>query len=365
MADAERRQYGTLDGLRGVAAIAVVVVHAPFLFAPIPAVSAGLAVDLFFVMSGFIIAHAYEAKLLSGLSGGRFIILRLIRLYPLYLLGLMIGVAQVLGEISFGSAQLWTFRHLGQAIAAGLLMLPSTASPHDVEAAAIFPLNPPSWSLFFEVVVNIAYALLACLLRTRVLLVVVAIAGLALLVLGIRDGDLHFGSHWHNFGGGFARVAYSFGTGVLIYRLARHGVPFRIHSTIILAVCGMIFLIDPGAYTGIYELACVLVILPALVVLGISTEPVGRLRSTFSFLGLISYGVYCLHFPLVLGVKGVLQKLTGSDISYLAPWTGIAFLAVLILLCWIVDKAYDAPVRKLLAGLGKARQTAKPTKAET
>ncbi len=89
-----RRNYGTLDGLRGVAAIAVVVVHAPMLMGSIEAPSAGLAVDLFFVMSGFIIAHAYEGKLRDGMTAGHFIALRLARLYPLYLLGLVLGMAQ-------------------------------------------------------------------------------------------------------------------------------------------------------------------------------------------------------------------------------------------------------------------------------
>ena len=352
----DRRQYGTLDGMRGVAALAVVIVHTPFLMGPISAVSAGLAVDLFFVMSGFIIAHAYETKLGSGFPAPQFILLRLIRLYPLYLLGLLIGVVEVFAEIRFGSAQLWTFEHLAAAIGAGLFMVPSTASPQDLATAAIFPLNPPSWSLFFEVLVNVAYALAFPYLRTRTLVVLVALAGVALVALGIAHGDLHFGSHWHNFAGGFARVIYSFGMGVIIYRTAGSGIPIKPPPLLILLACGALFAVAPGTYTGAYEVLCVLIVLPALVVLGASVEPRGRLRDVFSFLGLISYGVYSLHFPLALLAKGVLQKVASDRMTLLAPWTGFAFLVGLVIVCWIVDRAYDAPVRRYFAGLTRAHR---------
>lgn len=354
--DAGRRQYGTLDGMRGVAALAVVIVHTPFLMGPISAVSAGLAVDLFFVMSGFIIAHAYEDKLRSGFPAFQFIILRLIRLYPLYLLGLMIGAIEVFAEIRFGSAQLWTFDHLAAAIGAGLFMAPSTASPQDVATAAIFPLNPPSWSLFFEVLINVAYALSFPYLRTRTLLLIVALAGVALVTLGIVHGDLHFGSHWHNFAGGLARVTYSFGVGIIIYRAAGSGIQISAPPLLILLACGALFAVAPGPYTGVYEVLCVLVVLPALVVLGASAEPSGRLRASFNFLGLISYGVYSLHFPLALLAKGVLQKVAGDKVTSLAPWTGLAFLVGLVVICWIVDRIYDAPVRRYLAGLARAHR---------
>lgn len=364
MTKAVRRQYGTLDGMRGVAALAVVVVHAPSLMGPISAVSAGLAVDLFFVMSGFIIAHAYEGQLASDLSTWRFMLLRLVRLYPLYLVGLALGVGEVLAEIQFGDAQLWTFDYLLKAAAVGLLMLPSATGPQDPSVAPMFPLNPPSWSLFFEVVVNIAYGALFPILGTRVLAAVVAAAGLTLVVLGILNGNLHFGSHWANCPGGLPRVVYSFGAGVLIYRLARNGIPtIQVPPTLILVACGGIFAAAPGTYTGVFELTCVLVLLPGLVVLGASAEPSGRLRSIFSFLGLISYGVYSLHYPLALGLKGALQKLAGPDISHLAPWSGLAFVAGLIIFCWVMDRIYDAPVRKFIGQLLKTRQARQAVKA--
>lgn len=347
--EAVRRQYGTLDGMRGVAAIAVVILHTPSLMGPISATSAGLAVDLFFIMSGFIIAYAYEDKLSTTLTSWRFMLLRLIRLYPLYLLGLAIGVSKVLAEIQLGTTELWDFGNLLSATLPALMMLPFFDGMQDGATAPIFPLNPPSWSLFFEVAVNFAYAALFPVLRTRVLAVVVVAAGLALIILGVQYGDLNFGSHWHNFPGGVARVVYSFGVGILIYRIAQNGVPtLRVHPIIILAACAGIFFASPGNYSGIFEVTCVLILLPTLVVLGVSTEPSGRLRSTFGFLGLISYGVYSLHYPLAMGLKGAIQKLVGSDIAHLAPWIGLAFIASLMVFCWLMDRIYDAPTRRFV-----------------
>lgn len=181
-------------------------------------------------------------------------------------------------------------------------------------------------------------------------------AGVTLVVLGIADGDLHFGSHWHNFAGGFARVTYSFGMGVLIYRTASSGIAVKLPPALILVACGTLFVVEPGAYMALYEITCVLINLPALVVLGASTEPTARMRSLFSFLGLISYGAYSLHFPLALLMKGVLQKLAGDRMEALTPWTGFALLAGLVFVCWLVDKAYDTPVRRYLTGLTKARR---------
>src|SRR6185437_6209521 len=85
---AGRHAYATLDGLRGVAALAVVLYHyASDLIAP----HGYLAVDLFFAMSGFVIASAYEAKLKDGLDVRGFLGIRAKRLAPLWMLGAIVG----------------------------------------------------------------------------------------------------------------------------------------------------------------------------------------------------------------------------------------------------------------------------------
>ena len=106
--EAQRRSFTTLDGLRGIAAIAVVARHAPFLWGehgPTGALSESyLAVDFFFVLSGFVLAHAYGSRFQHGLSNAAFMRTRLLRLYPLYLLALVFSSGVVAIQIGVGKA---------------------------------------------------------------------------------------------------------------------------------------------------------------------------------------------------------------------------------------------------------------------
>jgi peptidoglycan/LPS O-acetylase OafA/YrhL len=223
-------------------------------------------------------------------------------------------------------------------------MLPSLGIGR--QEPALFPLNPPSWSLFFELVVNVAYAALFPRLTIKMIAIVVALAGVGLVALAVSHGNLHAGSHWHNFAGGFARVVYSFGAGVLICRSKVK--LLKTPPLLILTACAAMFAISPGRYTGAYELTCVLILLPGLVALGAANEPSEFLRPKMAYLGLISYGVYSLHFPLALAAKGMLTKLHGEDISSLTPWAGIIFLFGITIACGAVDKLYDTKVRAFL-----------------
>lgn len=321
-----------------MAAFAVVVVHAPGLMGPLQAPSAGMAVDLFFVMSGFIIAHAYEDKLRSSMSAWRFMVLRLVRLYPLYALGLLLGIAQALVSMRLGSSGAWTFDRLLEATAWNAAMLPV------LRDGPVFPLNPPGWSLFFELVINIAYVAVLPWLSTRILAVFVAVAAAALVVLGIGAGDLHFGSHAHNFFGGFARVAYSFPIGVLLYRLAPNGTLWKVPPLVILALAAGIFIVPLGAHTLVFELISLLVLLPLLTAMAAGVEPSRRLAPAFACLGLISYGVYSLHYPLVLFAQSIAKRMPDG----LGGWLGLAFMIGLSVAVWLIDRTYDTPLRRWL-----------------
>jgi len=92
-------RFEALDGLRGVAALSVVAAHVYFLFGyAFPSID--LAVDFFFALSGFVLAHAYGERLRGGMGAGRFMLLRLIRLYPLYILGTTIGLMCLAGGLA-------------------------------------------------------------------------------------------------------------------------------------------------------------------------------------------------------------------------------------------------------------------------
>src|SRR5271170_6431289 len=96
----------TMDGVRGVAAICVMLGHfvVPLGVNHVLVSSSFFAVDIFFCLSGFVLCYSYEDRLDHGLSAIDFIKLRLIRLYPIYIAGLALGVCHLFGESWLGQA---------------------------------------------------------------------------------------------------------------------------------------------------------------------------------------------------------------------------------------------------------------------
>jgi peptidoglycan/LPS O-acetylase OafA/YrhL len=152
-------RFHTLDAMRGIAAIAVVIFHVGTVMGLQVCKSGYLAVDFFFVLSGFVLARAYEMTLKSELSFWRFIAMRLIRLYPLLALGVLFGAITVVGQIAEHSPTALNSAAASAAFVFNALMLPAVTSP------GLFPFDGPAWSLFFELVINAIFA--AILYRTN------------------------------------------------------------------------------------------------------------------------------------------------------------------------------------------------------
>ena len=361
----EIRSFQTLDGLRGVAACGVAIGHGRFLAGQQPMAEFSecyLAVDFFFVLSGFILAHAYGARLSQGLSVRRFMALRLIRLYPLYGLALL---------CSFGLAALQGFRSaLGVPLQpvdalAALLMLPDPhwgvpLYPLNI-ADLLYPLNVPAWSLLFELVAN---AVLALFWRRLSPAGLAALAGASALVLAVAlearwlgfgtQGDaFNAGALWSSFGGGLVRVVFSFFTGVLVYELWRRRPPrLQVPPVVLmLMLAAMLAVVPPRAAQDAYDLAATLIMFPAMVYLGAASAP-GRFGARlFAWLGGISYGVYVLQQAYYSAIQAA-EK--GAALS--AAGTILA-IALLLPLVTIADLAVDRPIRRVLGRLvagGKA-----------
>ena len=135
---AGRTIFHTLNGMRGVSALAVVLFHAEALAGTQMAPGGYLAVDLFFVLSGLVIAHAYEGWLLQTLTPIAFMRHRLIRFYPLYLLGLVLGVGLMTLEILVSPPAVLTPGQVTGATVAGLAFLPAPFG------TSLYPLNVPA-----------------------------------------------------------------------------------------------------------------------------------------------------------------------------------------------------------------------------
>jgi peptidoglycan/LPS O-acetylase OafA/YrhL len=282
-------RYAALDAMRGLAAFAVVVYHLDRPHAP----SAYVAVDFFFVLSGFVIARAYSKKILGGMSIFAFMKARYRRLYPLFLLGSIYGLGQVL---LFWKADNSGFTDLLASISSTLLMLPSPSfftRPIN-QLLPLYPLNGPAWSLFWELLVNLVYATALVRLKSKYL-IVVALAALAMLLASVfhhRSFDL--GWEWKSVDGGLARVLFSFTIGVLICRMEAHTKPRLTYLALLPIFFLCLLLLLPTQSPKFALLFCVL-FSPLIVVAGSRLEVPQKLQPVCIFLGYLSYPIYMCH----------------------------------------------------------------------
>jgi peptidoglycan/LPS O-acetylase OafA/YrhL len=336
------RSYVTLDGLRGIAALAIVVLHCHFYTGDFSWSSAALAVDLFFVLSGFVLAYAYEARFRSSMTAVEFIKARLIRLYPLYLIGTLLGIVQALALMRLGATEVgWTWSRFWTSLPFSLVMLPAPDK-------TLFPFNGVMWSIFFELLINIVWALVWRPLRsTRTLIAVIAVSGAGLATSVYAWGTLtDLGLAWSTFVGGFFRVSYSFFLGVLLFRFHKQLPLPKIPPILLLAALPcVLFLPLPPAL----QLLAALFIMPWFVLLGSRVEPAGRLHVACAALGAASYASYAVHKRVYEMSYGGLRFVLGIDMRPFAPWIGILFIAALIVACLILNRYFDEPVRRWLS----------------
>lgn len=346
-----RHAFEALNGLRGIAAIAVMNAHLSAYFAGIRSPNVGLAVDFFFLLSGFVIAHAYSDRLASGMGVARFMATRVIRLYPLYLLGLIIGAAVV----GLFWMQSWT-----KGIASvgfGLLFLPPPPSL-SANSYNLFPFNFAAWSLFFELAANLVYAALAPRLTRRVLAILIAASFVGLIAVGLHFGTLDKGVRPEGFLGGLARVMFSFFAGVALYRLwLVRPMRVNLHPLVLYGLLIAPLLIKPAEpYLWPYELAVIAIYFPLLLWFGAPSQPKGVWMWSAAALGTISYPLYVLHAPL----WDVFKATSEAVMTAAAPWSGLILLCVLLVACWALETYIDLPLRRWLnrrlLGAGRARE---------
>jgi peptidoglycan/LPS O-acetylase OafA/YrhL len=360
----DTRVFHTLDALRGTAAIGVVVFHMGQVFSPLATRGGYLAVDLFFMMSGVVLSHAYEARFRAGMGTVEFMRVRLIRLYPLYLLGLLFGIVVTVASMLGRNSVHWDASALSMAILLGLLFLPNLSGrPVD----SLFPLNIPCWSLFLEIVVNLLFVLCWPLITVRRLIAVALLTGIVVGAATLHVGNADQGSTASTLVVGLIRTIFGFSVGVLIARHVQHG--RRIESNwAVLAIMAVVAVAIAGWPQGVsravWDAVCVLLVFPLLVWWGTFVDPGARLRRVATFLGVTSYAVYVLHSPLSSVLNSATRYLagrTGGEIG--APWLGFAVLAALLAGAWLVDRHFDMPVRRLLSRViprGSAARAAPP-----
>jgi peptidoglycan/LPS O-acetylase OafA/YrhL len=289
------KHFEALDGLRGVAAFAVAFSHAIDTCFPNSGLlqSSHLAVDFFFCLSGLVVAHAYEVRLKTGMSFANFARERLIRLWPLAFLGALIGGVALIGrEIAFHELNL---PRAVAAIALNLAILPSMTLTDGAQAEIFaFATNGPLWSLFWELVINFAFALVVLHLTTRRLVILIA-AGSILTVRGAwTHGSLDFGWSPQDLQLGAVRVLFPFCCGVLLHRWPLRSNTWAFPAALVLA--GILFSPRLG---GSADAFIVLLVFPLLIWLSAGSAVGPRTASVCDWLGRISYPIYVLHLPII------------------------------------------------------------------
>lgn len=330
-----------LDGLRGVAALAVLVLHIPTLAGLVP--HGYLAVDLFYIMSGFVVAHAYEARLKDGWPAGSFLRARIVRLWPLYLLGTAIGAGVLAGAVDDAVG----FAALGLLLAAAMLMIPT---PLDAESQ-VFVLNPPAWSLFFEMVANIIYAVVARNLGTRTLKLVVACGAAAVLIAFLLAEKGSVGQHGHSLPGGLARIAFGFPLGLLLHRIWAGGrLAIRWPAALIVAAfIAVVAAPDLGRWNGVLDAAIVLGVLPFIAAAAVTARLSPGLEKAAAFAAAMSYPLYILHGPILRAFE---TWMAPTPLAY-----GLGGTASLVA-AFVAARWFDRPARALLGRLMQQRRPA-------
>ena len=317
------RRFFTLDALRGIGALFVVLGHfgtivggfvPPFYYLP---------VDLFFLLSGFVLSYSYDQQFERGLTFSSFIKMRVTRLYPIYFLGLAVGTAVVL----FINPLTITTKEIGISFITGAVGLPT---PIIRSIPRLFPLNGPFWSLLFEFwVANILYAALWRQLRGWVLGAVILGSAACLIEIEHAYYTIDFGWAWSKWLLGFPRVLFSFFAGVALFRFVVMYPPrVRVPSWMCLGLAAGSMLVPfQGRLGHAYELASVLVLFPVIIYLG--TEAIEKDPRIGKALGDTSYAAYATHYPLVAVAKAAVVSL--------APWVLLrADLTLLVQACFIL-----------------------------
>lgn len=353
--------YLILDGLRGVAAIVVVWFHIFEAYATShldQRINHGyLAVDFFFILSGFVVGYAYDDRW-KTMTAKEFIKRRIIRLHPMVVLGAVIGAML----FYFQGCPVWdvttvTVAALLIATFINALLLPATPATEIRGLGEMYPLNGPSWSLFFEYIGNILYAWFIRKLSTKALAGLVVSAGCGLAVFSIFGpyGDIcaGFSLTGIEFTGGFLRLLYSFSAGLLLFRLFK---PVCLKGAFWICSLSVIVLLAVprlgGAeglwMNGLYDTLCFALFFPLIVYAGASGKITDKYtKRVCKFLGDISYPLYMVHYPFIYlyyaWVKNEELTFTESLPGAVAVVIGSTLLAYLCL------KLYDEPVRHYLA----------------
>ncbi len=372
-------RYEILDGLRGVAAVIVVMFHLFETYSkgvPYQILNHGyLAVDFFFVLSGFVVGYAYDSRWTRGMTFGNFCKRRIIRLQPMLIFGTMVGALLYYmqsdhPDFSIVKETPWWIVVLLMICGGTVLPIPKS---WDIRGWSEFnPLNGATWSLLWEYIANLLYGLFLHRVKLHTLIVLSVIAALLVInvclnidIFGVLDARDY--AAYTMIGGwsltpdqlliGFSRLAYPFLIGLVISRVAKMQIHISRHGFVWCSIILAAVLVMPrvgGAHpenfwmNGLYEILAILLIFPLIIMMGRGSMVDGeKYEGLCKFLGDISYPLYVTHYPIIY----VQMSWAASHPD--APTSQHIFMAccyfvMTIGLAYASMKLYDLPIRQWL-----------------
>lgn len=352
-------RYVTLDLMRGLAALAVLVFHMNYMLGTETHVIAKgyLAVDFFFILSGFVIAANYHVSVRSRLAWRDFVSARIARLWPLFILSTLAGFVAVTMKATRDFGYFDT-PNVFLSLALNAVMLPSFIQNYGVDR--LFYFNAASWSIFFEIAVNFLFLGALRHLSLAPLFSLSCMFAVLLALAGYAHGSLDGGLTAATVHLGALRVLFGFTTGMVLYLAHRRlswnaGAPLT--AAAVFALCAS-FLVAGG---WLADCLFVIGVYPLLVLLGASGRLGGACERAGSWLGDISYSVYLLQTPAMLFVSWACKLLIGRKIAEFAPWSGLAFVIALLGISYLCWRHFELPARNRL----RRWLTAAPTPPRT
>jgi peptidoglycan/LPS O-acetylase OafA/YrhL len=331
-------------GLRGFAALSVVFFHlGHWLYVPTIGTNCGLAVDLFFCLSGYVVALSYGTRSQPDLSLFDFLMIRSIRLGPLIVLATLISGPYALLRLLLKHDDS-AYGELAEAFVFGALTIPFFGASRSIGGPQVFPLNGPQYTLFFELFVNLVWFATRRLAQLPLALGIASVSFVSLLYFGAGGGDTS-----GTFLDGFPRVGYSYFIGVVIYELQRKGLPYQLTHLLrwsfvpLFATMAAIFYTPTVASTQVWFL-WVIVISPLMVMSSAQIDVPARLRKPCAWAGSLSYPIYALHYPIFCWINGTFRFFDYADLRIEIPLTVVSVVG----LSALANQFYDRPMRYLL-----------------
>ncbi len=340
-----KQHYPILDGLRGVAAVLVVMFHLfeahfhDFNYHPIH--HGYLAVDFFFMLSGYVVGYAYDDRW-ESMNIWTFFKIRLIRLHPLVVLASVIGAICFWFDPYTANPQNISIFKLIGVMLISFTLLPAP----DIRGwGETHPLQGPFWSLFQEYIANIIYGLFGKNMSKVVLSVLVAISAIVLTVVCNQRGDIATGWSYETFWIAVVRMMFPFFGGLLVFRLG-----YVIKTQAAFTLCSLLliflFMLPYFKYNGLYEAACIIFAFPIIIIMGVGGKIQGGFAKVCHFLGEISYPIYVTHYAIIYIYTAWVDKLKPSPEQAIPIAIGCFVLIVGV--GYASLKFYDTPVRKWL-----------------